>query len=249
MIDLTPEAPPARRAPALAVFAALLAAAAFLTPLWAAEPERAAGLLLIVGVGAELLQSFRRRTAAAQRSAQASAGYTLLLAIVLLSTAWLAVTALAIFLAAPFALDALRGASIAARRLFERRSFGAEIGAVLANLAAVVVILVLGRFAEHWIVGVAAGIRLLTIAGNVASAPIHDAGETDESVIADIGLDGSRSAGRHWRSPAEGGAREGRRRSRLDPLARRCPLCDSRQPDGLRPIGAGHHVAAGRGDR
>ena len=188
MIDLTPEASPARRAPALAVFAALLAAAAFLTPLWAAEPERAAGLLLIVGVGAELLQSFRRRTAAAQRSAQASAGYTLLLAIVLLSTAWLAVTALAIFLAAPFALDALRGVSIAARRLFERRSFGAEIGAVLANLAAVVVILVLGRFAEHWIVGVAAGIRLLTIAGNVASAPIHDAGETDEGVIADIGL-------------------------------------------------------------
>ena len=188
MIDLTPEASPARRAPALAVFAALLAAAAFLTPLWAAEPERAAGLLLIVGVGAELLQSFRRRTAAAQRSAQASAGYTLLLAIVLLSTAWLAVTALAIFLAAPFALDALRGVSIAARRLFERRSFGAEIGGVLANLAAVVVILVLGRFAEHWIVGVAAGIRLLTIAGNVASAPIHDAGETDEGVIADIGL-------------------------------------------------------------
>jgi hypothetical protein len=104
VIDLTPDAPPARRVPALAVFTMLVAGAAFLTPLWAAEPDRASGLLLMCGVGAELLQSFRRRTAAAQRSAWASAGYTLLLAIVLLSTAWLAVTALAIFIAAPFAL-------------------------------------------------------------------------------------------------------------------------------------------------
>ena len=83
MIDLTPDAARARRAPALAVFTVVLAAAAFLTPLWAAEPDRAAGLLLIAGVGAELLQSFRRRAAAAQHSAWASAGYTLL-AIVLI---------------------------------------------------------------------------------------------------------------------------------------------------------------------
>jgi len=38
---------------------------------------------------------------------------------VVLSTGWLAVTAPAIFIAAPFALDALRRAFVAARRLFE----------------------------------------------------------------------------------------------------------------------------------
>ena len=92
--------------PALATFTALLAVAALLTPLWAAEPDRASGLLLLGGVGAELAHSFRRRTSAAQRSAWASAGVTLLLALVLLNTSWLAATALAIFVAAPFALDA-----------------------------------------------------------------------------------------------------------------------------------------------
>jgi 3',5'-cyclic AMP phosphodiesterase CpdA len=188
VIDTKPEVRPARRAPALAVFTVLLAAAAFLTPLWAPEPDRAAGLLLIGGVGAELIQSFRRRAAAAQHSAWASASYTLLLAIVLLSTAWLAVTALAIFIAAPFALDALRGVRGAGRRLFQGRGFGTEAIGVLANLGAVVVILLLGRFAGNWIIGVAAGIRLLTITGNLSAAPTHDADETDETVIADIGL-------------------------------------------------------------
>ena len=78
----------------------LVAGAAFLTPLWAAEPDRASGLLLMCGVGAELLQSFRRRTAAAQRSALGERG--LRCSVVLLST--VAVTALAIFIAAPSAL-------------------------------------------------------------------------------------------------------------------------------------------------
>jgi hypothetical protein len=204
VIDMKPAAVQARRTPALAVFTVLLSIAAFLTPFWAAEPDRATGLLLIGGVGAELIQSFRRRAAAAQHSAWASAGYTLLLAIVLLSTAWLAVTALAIFIAVPFALDAVRRTVAAGRRLVAGDRFVADVGGALANLGAVVVILLLGRFAESWIVAVAAGIRLLTIAGNVSSAPIHDADETDETVIADIGLaDPDRLAGTGTRLQAE----------------------------------------------
>ena len=171
MIDRKPEASQTGRTPALAVFTGLLAAAAFLTPLWAAEPDRAAGLLLLAGVGAELLQSFRRKTAAAQQRAWAGAGYTLLLALVLLNTAWLAVTALAIFVAGPFALDAMRRTGIAARQVVKGHRFVAEIGGALANLAAVAVVLVLGRVAQHWIVGVAAGIRLLTLTSSMTTAP------------------------------------------------------------------------------
>jgi hypothetical protein len=100
--------PRAERRPALASFTGLLAAVAFLTPAWAAEPDRASGFLLLAGVVAELVYSFRSRTAAAQQSAWWSAGVTLLLALVLLNTAWLAVTALGIFLAGPFALDSIR---------------------------------------------------------------------------------------------------------------------------------------------
>ena len=98
-------------------------------------------------------------------------------AIVVLSTGWLAVTAPAIFIAAPFALDALRRAFVAARRLFEKRDFAADCGGVVANLAGVIVVLVLGRFAERWIVGVATAIRLFAVAGNVSSAPIQTKGK------------------------------------------------------------------------
>src|SRR5262245_40954545 len=93
--------------PALAAFTGLLAGAAILTPLWALEPDRASGFLLLGGVAAEVVYSFRCRTSEAQRSAWAGAGFTLLLSLVLLNTAWLAVSALAIFVAVPFALDAV----------------------------------------------------------------------------------------------------------------------------------------------
>jgi 3',5'-cyclic AMP phosphodiesterase CpdA len=176
------------RRPALAVFTLALAAAAFLTPLWAPVPDRAAGLLLLLGVGAELLQSLRRKTAASQQSAWASAGYTLLLAVVLLSTEWLAVTALAIFVAGPFALDAIRGLGAAAREIVKGRAFMAEIGTALANMAAVIVVLLLGRFALDWVLGVAAGIRLLTITSNLTIGPTYAESEAEESVIDDIGL-------------------------------------------------------------
>jgi hypothetical protein len=182
-------ASPAERKPALGVFTALLAAAAFLAPLWAPEPDRAAGLLLLGGVGAELVQSFRRRTAAAQQSGWASAGYTLLLALVLLGTSWLAVTALALFVAAPFALDAIRRAAAAARLAARGRPFLSDLGAALANLAAVAAVMWLGRHAANWVVGVAAGARLLTVTGNVMTAPAYAVDEADASVIADIGLE------------------------------------------------------------
>jgi 3',5'-cyclic AMP phosphodiesterase CpdA len=180
--------PGVNRRPALAVFTLLLAVAAFLTPFWAPVPDRAAGLLLLLGVGAELLQSFRRKAATAQQSAWASAGYTLLLAVVLLSTEWLAVTALAIFVAGPFALDAIRGLGVAAREMVKRHAFMPEIGTALANLAAVIVVLLLGRFALDWVLGVAAGIRLLTVTSNLTVVPTYAESEAEESVIDDIGL-------------------------------------------------------------
>ena len=67
----------------LASFTGLLAAIAFVTPIWAPEPDRASGLLLLAGVAVEVVHSFRRKVAADQHAAWASAGFTLLLALVL----------------------------------------------------------------------------------------------------------------------------------------------------------------------
>jgi len=177
------------RKPAVAVFTGLLAGAAFIAPLWAAEPDRASGLLLLCGVGAELVSSFRRKTFAAQLSAWGGAGITLLLAIVLLSTGWLAVTAIAIFLAAPFALDALRHARAASRQALARKPFLRDVVWTFANLAAVAGIALIGRYALNWVVAVAAAIRLATVSIDLATEPTYAESDADESVIADIGLD------------------------------------------------------------
>jgi hypothetical protein len=179
-----------RQQPALATFATLLAAAALLTPVWSAEPDRMSGLLLLAGVAAELTYSFRCRTASAQRNARASAGFTLLLALILLNTSWLAVTALAIFIAAPFALDALRHAGAAAREAAAGRPFQHEVIPFLWSLAAVAGVVLVGRFALQWLVAVAAAARLAGVTVSIATEPAFSEDDVDESVVADIGIDG-----------------------------------------------------------
>src|SRR5688572_22563217 len=171
--------------PALATFTALLAVAAFLSPLWAAEPDRASGLMLLGGVGAELVHSFRRRTFASQRSAWASAGFTLLLALVLLNTSWVAATALAIFVAAPFALDGARRAAAASRHAVSGKPFLQDTLAASGNLAAVIGVLLLGRYALNWVVGVAAGVRLATVTANITAGASYSEDDIEESVVAD----------------------------------------------------------------
>ena len=175
--------------PALATFTALLGLAALLSPLWAAEPDRASGFLLIGGVGAELVSSFRRRTFTSQRSAWASAGLTLLLALVLLNTAWVAATALVVFVAAPFALDSARRAAAAIRHVRAGKPFVEDALAALGHLAAVAGVALIGRYALNWVVGVAAGVRLATVTTNITAGGAFSEDDADESVVADIGLD------------------------------------------------------------
>jgi 3',5'-cyclic AMP phosphodiesterase CpdA len=177
------------RLPALAGFTALLGIAAFLTPLWAQEPDRASGFLLLLGVLAELVYSFRCTTFDAQRKAWANAGFTLLLALVLLNTAWLAVSAIAIFLAAPFALDLLRRAFIALRHAVTAKPFLDDLAAAGGNLAVVAVVFLVSRYAVNWAIGAAAGIRLLTATIAIMSGRTFTGDDVDLSVIADVGLD------------------------------------------------------------
>ena len=175
--------------PALAIFTLVLGVVAFLTPLWAPEPDRASGLLLLGGVVTEMVQSFRLRTFASQRSAWPSAGLTLLLALILLNTSWLAVSALAIFVAVPFALDALRRAIATMRLAAGGKPFLHDAASAVGNLAAVIGVVLLSRYALNWVVGVAAGMRLFAVTGNLTAAPSYAERDADESVIADIGLE------------------------------------------------------------
>ena len=190
LADRPPPRPAAReRTRALAIFTALLAVLALLAPLWAAEPERVAGLFLLAGAAAEIVQGFRRRTSAAQRSAWSSAAYTLLLGLLLLNASWLAVTALVIFVAVPFAVDALRYTGLVVHQIAGRRSFQPAAAAAAWNLAVALAVLLAGRYAVNWVVAFAAGLRLAATTLNLAAAPVYSEHEADESVIADLGID------------------------------------------------------------
>jgi hypothetical protein len=179
------------RSRGFALLAALLAAAAFVVPVWAGEPARVAGLLLFGGVVAELVQSFRHRTTASQRTAWMSAAYTLLLALVLLNAPWLAATALVVFAAIPFALDMLRSAGASVRQAVQGKPFLQSIWSAVGNLAGVIGLLLVGRYAAGWIIGIAAGMRLSAVAVNIMAAPAYSQDEADESVVADILADTS----------------------------------------------------------
>jgi calcineurin-like phosphoesterase family protein len=174
------------RARSFAIFVLILAAAAFVTPLWAGEPPRAAGFLLVGGLVAELVQSFRYTTAASQRTAWMSAAYTLLLVVILLSAPWIAATALAIVAAIPFVLDMARSARAAARQAAGRKSFRQATAAAAGNAAAAAGVILIGIYAPHWVVAIAAGIRLSGVAVNLATVPAYSAADADESVAADI---------------------------------------------------------------
>ena len=146
-------------------------------------------LCLFAGASTEIVHGFRRRTFAAQRSVWISAGYTLLLAVLLLNAPWLAVTALAIFVAVPFAGDAMRSAGAAVRQIAGGKSSLQAAGAVVWNLGVVVVILLVGRWAANWVVALAAGLRLAATAAKLALAPVDSEEDPDEGVIADIGIE------------------------------------------------------------
>ncbi|HEX5216538.1 MAG TPA: metallophosphoesterase [Vicinamibacterales bacterium] len=177
------------RTRALAGFAALLAVVAAFAPIWAAEPERVAGLALFAGAAAEAVQGFRRRTPATQHNAWSSSAYTLLLSLLLLNASWLAATALAIFLTVPFVIDGLRYAWLTVKQLTTGKSALQAAGAMAWNLAVAAAILLVGRYAAHWVVGLAAGLRLAATSVNLATAPVYSEQDADQSVIADIGID------------------------------------------------------------
>src|SRR6185295_14807942 len=153
--------PAGERTRALAAFTALLAVAALLTPIWAAEPARMAGLLLLGGAAAEITQGFRRRTAVAQRSAWVGGACTLLLALLLLNAAGLVVSGLAIFVAVPFAVDGLRQLGVALRQAARHQSFLHAAWAAVWDLAVMLGVLMLRRVAVDWVVALAAGLRLV----------------------------------------------------------------------------------------
>jgi len=208
-----------------------------------------AGLLLLGGAAAEITQGFRRPTSGAQRGAWVGGAYTLLLALLLLNAAGLIASALAIFVAVPFAVDGFgnwewpcarrRGASLSSK----------PRGAATWNLAVMLGVLLLRRHAVHWVVALAAGLRLVGTTTDLVTAPVLSEREADDTVIADIRYRAARAPGRDRRPPAVERGKPCRGGSRLDRRAIGGPVHHSRQPHGPRQVGSRCPIAARRRTR
>ena len=136
----------------------------------------------------EAAHGFRRATAASQRAAWIGAGITLAMAVVLISAPWIAGAALVLFVGVSFAIDGVRHAAIAAREGPTQPGFPRDALGAAGNLAVVALMLVFGHSAVNWTVAIAAGIRILGTAFNIAAAPSFTGREADDTVIADLGL-------------------------------------------------------------
>jgi len=171
----------------LSTFTLVLALLAFVAPLTSPDVPRLAGLLLLGAAGAEALHGFRRTTVPAKRAAWTGSGVTLVLAMLLLSAPLLAGTALALFIAAPFAIDGVRYivAAVRLRRSTDQRE--ALIGVVL-NLGVVVTILLLRGVSVDWTIAIASGLRMLYTTWEMIAQPVFTTDYAETSVVSDLAL-------------------------------------------------------------
>ena len=215
---------PREQRPALATFTGLLAVAALLTPLWWPEPDRASGLLLLGGVGAELVAQLpvadvrraAKRMGERGLHAAARAG------------------AAEHLLAGRHRAGDLRRGALRARRAQARERSGApgRRGKAVSARCRVDVRQILPRspacccsadMPSNWIVGIAAGCPARHVTINLTTEPSYSERDADESVIADIGLDRPERL-------AETGARlQSEEQNRVPPIAggsrRSSPSC------------------------
>ena len=180
--------PAHRRQRGLALLVAAAGVLALLTPFHSSDPPTAVGGLLLVTAAIEAAHGFRRATAASQRAAWTGAGITLAMAVVLINAPWIAGAALVLFVGVSFAIDGVRHAAIAAREGPTQPGFPRTALSATGNFAVVALLLVLRQSAVNWTVAIAAGIRILGTAFNIAAAPAFTGREADDTVIADLGL-------------------------------------------------------------
>ena len=110
------------------------------------------------------------------------------MAVVLISAPWIAGAALVLFVGVSFAIDGVRHAAIAAREGPTQPGFPRSALSAAGNLAVVALLLLFRHSAVNWTVAIAAGVRILGTAFNIAAAPAFTGREADDTVIADLGL-------------------------------------------------------------
>jgi uncharacterized membrane protein HdeD (DUF308 family) len=153
----------------------------------AAEPLTRVGVLLAVAGVLEVLHGLRRTTPAAVRRAIASGTTTILMALLVISSPFLAGTALVLFLALSFAIDGLGHLATAWRSDGRHRTLAAL--AASGNVAVSLLLIGTRQLSVTWVVTVAAALRMGGIAWTMAVTPVLAPDDASRTVIDDLGLE------------------------------------------------------------
>ena len=160
---------------------------ALLAPFGAAEePLLRVGVLLAFAGMLEILHGVRRADSAALRRAVASGATTVLMGLFVVSAPFLAGTALILFLAISFAVDALGHARTAWSSEGQPRMLAAL--AALGNMSVAVVLPASQQFSHTWVVSIAAALRMAGIAWTMSVTPVLAAADASRTALDDLGL-------------------------------------------------------------
>ena len=167
---------------------------ALIAPMGAAEqPLLRVGALLAVAGGIETIHGLRRNSLIAVRRAVTSGIITLLMALLVINAPFIAGTALVLFLAISFGLDAV-GHGRALLRATERRARLFAGLAALSDASVSLLLLVAQRISPTWLIAVAAALRCFGIAWTMATAPVYDADDAARTVVDDLELEETEAA-------------------------------------------------------
>src|SRR5262245_16976690 len=177
-----------------AVVAIACGVTALIAPLGAAEqPLLRVGALLAVAGGIETIHGLRRSSFTAVRRTVTSGIITLLMALLVINAPFIAGTALVLFLAASFGLDAI-GHGRALLRATEPRARLFSGLAGLGDAAVAVLLLVAQSISPTWLIAVAAALRCFGIAWTMATAAVYDADDAARTVVDDLDLEETEAA-------------------------------------------------------
>ena len=172
----------------LGTFAFFLAGLVAVSPLLLGRSSlQLVGTLLIVAGVLEGLHSFRRVSRQAQRSAYASAGLTVLMGLLVLGAPLLVGTALTLLLAGSFLVDGVQRAGDLWRR-GENRVPVALVLAIVGNLAAAALLLILWATSATWTAALAGALRIFGTGWNMVTTPVHTAEQAGTDLIRSLGL-------------------------------------------------------------
>lgn len=169
--------------------AVVFGALCLVAPIWPDAPvePRVGGFLVWVAI-LELVHGFRRATRPERRSAWSSGALSLVLGILLINEGLFRTSALVLFLAITFAVDALRHATEGLKAWRHGTRWNASAIAFVGNSAVCLFVIALSPFTREWTVALAGAARILGIGSTILRSRTGTLDQASEDEVRSIGM-------------------------------------------------------------